>query len=204
MSDKPAVIPIPSYTLFEGLGTCLALARRALDEVRALARMPGPEGKRGPKGDTGEKGDRGERGLPGAAGTAGLDGKDGVRGQKGEPGRNASDLTLLQEHIDERIGQVLKAAKVTSADGGRTLSVSLAGTVHEIKTALVLDAGVWAERAYVPGDGVTHGGSFFIAQVNTSEKPGKSDHWRLAVKRGADGRDWRTDEKRAVEPVRFK
>ena len=77
-------------------------------------------------------------------------------------------------------------------------------TVHEIKTAIVLDAGVWREgTAYVAGDGVTMGGSFFIAQADTTAKPGKSDEWRLAVKRGNDGRDARTTE-RALEPVRFK
>ena len=68
--------------------------------------------------------------------------------------------------------------------------------MHEIKTAIPLDAGVWTERAYAAGDSVSHGGSLFIAQVDTSAKPGKSDDWRLAVKRGADGRDWRPDDKR--------
>jgi hypothetical protein len=203
MTEK-SNIPVPQYTLFEGLGTCLAMARRALDEVRALARIPGPEGKRGPKGEAGDKGERGEPGKVGPAGRDGLDGKDGERGQKGEPGRNATDLLLLREYIDEQIAQMLKAAKITTADGGRTLLVSLAGIVHEVKTALVLDAGVWTERAYAAGDGVTHGGSFFIAQANTTEKPGKSDDWRLAVKRGADGRDYRPEDKRAPEPVRFK
>jgi hypothetical protein len=204
MSEKPAV-PVPQYTLFDGLGTCLALARRALEDVRALARTPGPEGKRGPKGDAGEKGERGEKGATGPAGAAGLDGKDGERGQKGEPGRNAADLVLLREYIDEQIAQALKAAKVTTADGGRTLLLSLAGIVHEIKTAIVLDAGVYKEgTAYQRGDGVTHGGSFFIAQVDSGEKPGKSDDWRLAVKRGADGRDWRPPPDRPPEPVRFK
>jgi Collagen triple helix repeat (20 copies) len=198
-------VPAPQYTLFEGLGTCLAMARRALDEVRALARIPGPEGKRGPKGEAGEKGERGEAGKVGPAGRDGLDGKDGERGQKGEAGRNATDLLLLREHIDEQVLQVLKAVKVTTADGGRTLLLSIAGVVHEIKTTVVLDAGVWTERAYVSGDGVTLGGSFFIAQKATSEKPGKSDDWRLAVKRGADGRDYRPEmDKRALEPVRFK
>jgi hypothetical protein len=197
-------IPAPQYTLFEGIGTCLALARRALEEVRALARIPGPEGRRGPKGEAGDRGERGEPGKPGAAGQAGLDGKDGARGQKGEAGRNAADLAMLQEHIDERITQIMKAARITTADGGRTLLVSIGGVVHELRTAVVLDAGVWTERAYVAGDGVTHGGSFFIAQVDTGEKPGKSDQWRLAVKRGADGRDWRPEDKRAPEPVRFR
>src|SRR5580765_805342 len=68
------------------VGTCLALGRRALEEVRALARLPGPEGRRGPKGEAGDKGERGEPGKPGATGAAGLDGKAGERGQKGEPG----------------------------------------------------------------------------------------------------------------------
>jgi hypothetical protein len=90
-------------------------------------------------------------------------------------------------------------------DGGRTLRWAIGDTVHEIKTAIVLDAGVWREGAtYVVGDGVTLGGSFFIAQAETSAKPGKSDDWRLAVKRGSDGRDARTDEKRALEPLRLK
>jgi hypothetical protein len=44
----------------------------------------------------------------------------------------------------------------------------------------------------------------FIAQVATTAKPGKSDDWRLAVKRGADGRDYRPEDKRVSEPVRFK
>jgi hypothetical protein len=68
----------------------------------------------------------------------------------------------------------------------------------------VLDVGVWTERSYAAGDAVSHGGSLFIAQQDTGEKPGKSDHWRLAVKRGADGRDYRPEDRRALEPVRFK
>lgn len=129
----------------------------------------------------------------------------GPPGAKGEPGRNAADLALLQEYIDQRVSAMLKAASVTTKDGGRTLLWSIGGTVREVKTAIVLDAGVWKEGStYSQGDGVTLGGSFFIAQINTNEKPGKSDDWRLAVKRGADGRDWRPDEKRVPEVVRLK
>jgi Collagen triple helix repeat (20 copies) len=197
-------LPAPQYTLFDGLATCLAVAQRALAEVRALARLPGPEGKRGAKGDTGEKGERGESGKIGPAGPAGLDGAAGERGQKGEAGRNATDLLLLREYIDEQVAMVLKTAKVTTTDGGRTLLVSIAGIVHEVKTAVVLDAGVWTERAYAAGDGVTLGGSFFIAQADTAAKPGKSDDWRLAVKRGNDGRDYRPDDKPPPGPIRLK
>jgi integrin beta 3 len=212
MSEN-SMIPAPQYTLTDAMGVCLAMCHRALAEVRALARMPGPpgetgpEGKRGLQGERGEKGERGEPGKPGALGPAGVDGKHGDRGQKGEPGRNAADLTLLQEYIEQRFERMIAATTMTTPDGGRTLLWSLGGAVvREIKTALVLDCGVWKEsETYEAGDGVTHGGSFFIAQTDTTTaKPGASDEWRLAVKRGDKGRDWRPDEKRALEPVRFK
>jgi Collagen triple helix repeat (20 copies) len=211
MSEK-SMIPNPQYTLHQSIGVALAMGQRALSEVRALARIPGPpgeigpEGKRGPRGEVGEKGERGEQGKQGPIGPAGSDGKDGERGAKGEPGRNAADLTLLQEYIDQRLERMIEATTVTTPDGGRTLLWSLGGRkVREVKTALVLDAGVWKEGSvYSAGDGVTLGGSFFIAQNNTSAKPGKSDEWRLAVKRGTDGRDARSDEKQALDPVRFK
>jgi integrin beta 3 len=210
MSEKPT-IPTPQYTLNEAMGVCLAMCHRALAEVRALSRIPGPpgetgpEGKRGLRGETGEKGERGEAGKQGPMGPAGIDGKNGERGAKGEPGRNASDLTYLQDYAAEQVGRAFKTATMTTPDGGRTLRWAMGDVVHEIKTAIVLDAGVWKEGiTYAAGDGVTLGGSFFIAQASTTAKPGKSDEWRLAVKRGSDGRDWRPDEKRAFEPVRFK
>ena len=203
--------PAPQYTLTEAIGVCLAMGQRALAEVRALARMPGPagetgpEGKRGLQGERGEKGERGEPGKAGAIGPAGIDGKNGERGQKGEPGRNASDLRYLEDRIDEQVGRALKTATFTTPDGGRTLRWAVGEAVHEIKTAIVLDAGVWKEgTAYATGDGVTLGGSLFIAQANTTAKPGASDDWRLAVKRGNDGRDYRPEEERAAKPVRFK
>lgn len=211
MSEK-STIPAPQYTLIEAIAVCLAMCQRAIAEVRGLARLPGPagevgpEGKRGAPGEKGEKGERGEAGKPGAAGPAGSDGKHGERGAKGEPGRNASDLAYLQEHIVEQVNRALKTATVTTADGGRTLCLALGETAHEIKTATVLDAGIWKDgTAYVAGDGVTWGGSFFIAQAATTAKPGGSDDWRLAVKRGNDGKDLRSEEKRGPpEPVRFK
>lgn len=205
-------IPAPQYTWNDAIGTCLAMGQRALAEVRALARMPGPageagpEGKRGLQGERGEKGERGEPGKSGAIGPAGIDGKNGERGQKGEPGRNASDLAYLEEHQANLLGRALKTATFTTPDGGRTLRLAVGETVHEIKTAIVLDAGVWREgKSYAAGDGVTLGGSFFIAQVDTAAKPGQSDEWRLAVKRGNDGRDFRPDDDKSPnKPVRFK
>lgn len=177
------MIPAPQYTLHEAIGVCLAMCQRALAEVRALARVPGPPG---------ETGQRGERGPP---------------GEKGEAGRNAADLDYLQDMIEQRVGRAIKAASFTSLDGGRTLRWAIGDTVHEIKTAIVLDAGVWKEGAtYAAGDGVTLGGSFFIAQTATTAKPGRSDDWRLAVKRGQDGRDYRSQDEATVirQPIKFR
>lgn len=206
MSDNP-MIPAPQYTLNEAIGVCLAMCHRALAEVRTLARMPGPPGDTGPEGkcgETGEKGERGEPGEQGAAGPAGIAGKDGERGAKGEPGRNAADLNYLQDYALEQVGRALETATFTSPDGGRTLRWAVGETVYEIKTAIVLDAGVWKEgTSYAAGDAVSCGNSLWIAQTATTAKP-PSDGWRLAVRAGRDGRDLRADEKRAPEPVRFK
>lgn len=59
-----------------------------------------------------------------------------------------------------------------------------------IRVPSVVDRGVWrAETAYLKGDGVTWGGSFFIAQVEApTTKPETSKEWRLAIKHGADGK----------------
>lgn len=57
------------------------------------------------------------------------------------------------------------------------------------KLPVVLDCGVWKDGAfYEHGDGVTYGGSFWIAQKNTDDKPGTNESWRLAVKKGRDAK----------------
>jgi hypothetical protein len=43
------------------------------------------------------------------------------------------------------------------------------------------------EKQYARGDGTTYGGSFWIAKVDQPQgRPGTTDDWRLAVKRGRD------------------
>ncbi len=46
-------IPKPTYSIWQAISTALALATRALNEVRALARIPGPQGEKGEKGEPG-------------------------------------------------------------------------------------------------------------------------------------------------------
>jgi hypothetical protein len=158
--------------------------------LKSQTPIPGPQG---PPGDKGTHGDIGER---------------GEKGETGRDGRDAADLTLLKSYITEQVAAgleaVFKAMAISSPDNGRTLRFAFGEMAHEIKTAIPIDAGVWVERSYATGDAVSHGGSLFIAQTDTSERPGKSDQWRLAVKRGNDGRDLRAEEKRQPDLVRLK
>lgn len=78
----------------------------------------------------------------------------------------------------------------------RTVQVSMMLTNGEEKKATfnvpaVIDRGVFREEnKYLSGDGVTFGGSYWIALKNDPQgKPGTSDDWRLAVKKGRDGKD---------------
>lgn len=170
---------------------------------------PGPRGEPGPAGARGEPGARGsdgatgavgERGTDGAAGrdgqpgipgVSGRDGAPGERGEKGQDGAPGRDGTLEQaglEQVDERTWRLVRA------DG-----TPVSGEFH---AAVVLDRGVYqAGRTYEKGDGVTFGGSFWIAQDATSEKPGDgATRWRLAVKAGREGREGKPGKDGASGP----
>jgi hypothetical protein len=60
----------------------------------------------------------------------------------------------------------------------------------EARPVGVIDGGVWTEgKNYAPFVGVTHDGGFWVSQEQTSEQPGGSPAWRLAVHRGKQGRE---------------
>lgn len=113
-------------------------------------------------------------GKDGRDGLNGKDGADGAPGRDGADGFGFDDLSF--EHDGER-GFVLRFVK-----GERTKEFSF-------QVPVVLDRGVWREGDYSKGDGVSWGGSFWIAQKDTDSKPDSGDGWRLAVKRGRDGKD---------------
>lgn len=43
-------LPLPRYSLWQAVSAALAVGQRAIEEVRALAREPGPQGERGERG----------------------------------------------------------------------------------------------------------------------------------------------------------
>ena len=108
------------------------------------------------------------------------DGKDGVDGNPGADGMGFDDLAI-------------------EYDGERCISISLQKDGREIHKYLhlpiVIDRGVFkTEQKYQQGDGVTWAGSYWIAQASEPEgTPGSSDGWRLAVKKGRDGRHGRPE-----------
>jgi integrin beta 3 len=105
-------------------------------------------------------------------GKDGVDGKDGI----GVDGLGFEDLSL--DYDGERNVKI----NFTKGDQVKSFDLSL---------PIVLDRGVYQnEKTYTTGDGVTCGGCFWIAQRNTDiGRPGTPDSgWRLAVKKGRDGK----------------
>lgn len=164
------------------------------DGAPGLDGKDGRDGEKGEKGDPGLPGDPGKEGLQGKEGLPGRDGRDGLPGLQGEKGSDGKDGGHGRDGIDGKDGFGLDDFDVKSDDDGRTLVFSFhreggEPVIRQIKTAIVLDRGVWREGAFQKGDSVTWGGSAWIAQRDTSDKPETSDAWRLSVKRGRDGKE---------------
>lgn len=128
--------------------------------------------------------------------------------------RRFSDLTLSWERQardtfekaadrmpvpkDGRDAIPLESFDLTLSEDGRTLTVKMQaadGVVEKsIRVASIIDRGIYkAAGDYEKGDAVTHGGCLWIAQQDAPEgAPGMGGKgWRLAVKKGRDGKDLR-------------
>ena len=111
--------------------------------------------------------------------------------------REAADklVAALPKPKDGSDGFGLEDFDVELGEDGRTLSLRFVrGEVkveRQVRLASIIDRGVYRpETKYEKGDGVTWAGSWWIAQVDhPTDKPGISEQWRLAVKRGRDGKD---------------
>lgn len=104
----------------------------------------------------------------------------GVSGKDGNDGRDGFKL----EDFDVRV-----------LEDDRTIELSFKSGEHQhiatLKWPTMIDRGVFKEgQTYEAGDSVTWGGSLWTAQRQTDAKPDTADSgWRLAVKRGRDGKD---------------
>lgn len=162
---------------------------------------------------TPEKGEKGEPGEPGKDGRDGANGNDGQNGKDAagivETLKDSGELVLTLEDgrlirtgirdgekgADGRDGFGLDDFDVNPGSDGRTVILSFVQGEQrfetELKFPVVIDKGVYKTgNQYEPGDGVTWGGSYWIAQAKTNDKPdGPDSGWRLAVKKGRDGKD---------------
>ena len=171
----------------------------------------GPAGRDGRDGAPGLQGDRGEKGLDGADGRDGRDGKDGapgalgergLPGERGDPGPAGKDGAAGlagKDGAPGRDGFQLEDLEVVLLEDGRTVEFAFGAgetrITRSLKFDVVLDRGVWRKGAkFHKSDGVTYGGQIYIAQRATDATPGESPDWRLAVKRGRDGKDLRESE----------
>jgi integrin beta 3 len=113
-----------------------------------------------------------EKGDPGRDGRDGKDGRDGVNGKDGADGITADDVEMIQDGRN-----VVVKARATGRILGR------------LSFPVPVYAGVFKEgTTYHLGDMVTHGGSLWHANEETTAKPGEGPY-TLCVKRGRDGRD---------------
>jgi hypothetical protein len=122
-----------------------------------------------------------------------------VKGQSVDPLEVAR---LVQTEVDRlpkppagKDGFGIDDLNIRSVDGGRRLVLSFAREgvepiEREVKTDMVIDRGLWRPGRKEAGDGVTWKGSFWIALRDTTTKPDDpGSDWRLAVKKGRDGKD---------------
>jgi hypothetical protein len=138
--------------------------------------------------------------------------------------RRFSDLTLAWERQardtfekaadrmpkpkDGRDALNLEDFDLTLADDGRTVTVKMqAGETFiekSVKIAAVIDKGIFKhEGTFEKGDGVSYGGSFWIAKCDAPKGvPGSGEtDWRCAVKAGRPGKDLRENAS-TIDPTK--
>lgn len=157
----------------------------------------------------------GADGKDGVNGADGKDGKDGISPSADDVAKAmehifakwALDFERKADGVLEKAIDRMPKAKdgrdaididgfdISLGDDDRTVTVSLkrGDTVIEksVKIPSIIDRGVYSEsESYEKGDGLSFGGSFWIVQKDSPEgRPGVSSDYRLAVKRGRDGKE---------------
>lgn len=174
------------------------IADAVADAIKAIPEPEnGKDGAEGPKGDVGEKG------------RDGLDLKDLFRADGGRLVAVMSDGTTkdLGEFVgkdgapgrDGKDGLGFDDLEFTHDDFGRPVAKFQRGdVVKSVALPCIIDRGPYKPSdEYRKGDAVSYGGSLWVAQKDAPEgKPGDGSDFRLAVKKGRDGRD--TEAKKVI------
>jgi hypothetical protein len=205
--DAPEVTP-------EQIGEAVA---RYLAENPPAA---GKDGRDGIDGANGKDGDPGQPGADGKDGADGSDGRDGEKGTDGAGvadaviDREGSLVLTMTDGRTKSLGIVVGKdgrdggpgadgrdgadglgfddLDLAESDDGVVLRFVRGDVTKEFPLPVIIDRGVFKEGGtYRKGNGVTWGGSFWIAQKDDPDgKPDSPDSgWRLAVKRGQNGKD---------------
>lgn len=103
--------------------------------------------------------------------------------------QHGADIAALRRNVE--------SIQSKSADA-ETLLLNLTQQAPDIEKRLqhvegkakhmVAYGGVWQPGEFQKGSCVTLGGSLWICKETTTEKPGTSEHWQLAVKKGKDAK----------------
>lgn len=176
---------------------------------------PGPQGPAGPPGPMGERGADGKDGQDGLSVASLLIDRDGILiatmsngevrnlglvvGRDGAPGRDGENGKDGINGKDGADGLGFDDLDCTY-DGGRTFTLSFRrGDVckaFNFVVPTIIDRGVYKPtETYEAGDAATYAGCLWIAKRQTTDKPERSDDWRLAVKCGRDGKDGKPGER---------
>jgi len=194
----------------------------------------GPQGEKGMPGDAGPIGPAGPEGPQGRMGPIGQKGEAGRDAAEIDPIDVKLDRSYPAGTWARFRGGLIRASRTTDALGedgnvlecgwkimvngfsapkikaeGRTITVEVQSTEGVVREAfsmpVLLDKGVYAQDTdYEAGDVVSWGGSMWIAQSNTKEKPGATAAWRLSVKHGRDGKDGVLKEPSAPKIISLK
>lgn len=177
----------------------------------------GRDGLDGADGKDGLNGSDGLIGQKGADGVSGKDGKDGesvsaetvIASVSASFERRFSDMQLSWERqardtFEKAVDRMpipkdgvdgkdaLPIEDIEIKQDGRHVTIKLGDVERTIKLDAVIYQGVWTDKEFEKGDAVTYGGSLWIAQEDQPEgAPGTTKSWRLAVKKGRDGKDLR-------------
>ncbi len=184
-----------------------------------LAAIQAPE-----NGKDGRDGIDGKDGAPGEKGEAGRDGLDvkglfraeggrlvatmsdgsvkdlgefvGKDGEPGAPGRDGADGVGFDDLSVQYDGEKSFTLKFTKGERVKEFSFAL---------PVMIDRGFFSQgKSYQAGDGVTWAGNYWIAQKDTDAKPGEGTDWRIAVKRGRDGKTFTVNLDGKREPINLK